>query len=241
LGEDLQQWRPQKHSQPRANGVGRIDRCRIGWKGELGSAGWRRRNELWARHLGNDLDSAIATLPDDRLAVVGFEDTGSAQAKDYQSHVTAWIIDGSGTTLAKTRIRDPINSNQFSKSGRVFVVTAPDALYVASSWEDLSTALPVEIAKLRLDGRLLWRAILPDTASAVRARQTCTPTVAVDGQGDSGTQEESYVPLPKCQAGHPAALFLAIRKDGTMILSSSGPAGNVGDNCTWIGRLTGIF
>jgi hypothetical protein len=157
-----------------------------------------------------------------------------------QNHVTTWIIDGSGATLAKTRIRENIISGQqhayFGGLGRVSVVATPDAVYVASNWQDPFNAQPVQIAKLQLDGTLLWKVILPDTVSPVetdvRTWRTCSPTLAVDPRGDavvacslqqiqiytldkdSGAYHESYLSLPECQAGHPAVLFLAIRNDG---------------------------
>jgi hypothetical protein len=56
--------------------------------------------QLWERCLGNDLDIAVAALSDDRLALVGFESTGSGAAKDHQQHVTTWIIDSSGSMVA---------------------------------------------------------------------------------------------------------------------------------------------
>ena len=237
--------------------------------GSDGGQGWVARlspdgDELWGRHLGNNLDNAIAALPDDRLILAGFEGVGSGRTKDYQNHVTTWIIDGSGATLAKIRIRDSISQRQHSHFGRVSVMATPGAVYVASNWKDPFNAQPVEIAKLRLDGTLMWKVVLQDTISAVdtavRTRNTCSPTLSVNLNpsgdvvvacsleqiqiykldGHSGRYHESYLSLPECQTGLPAVLFLAIRNDGTMILSGSRPAANVGRGCTWIGRLAEI-
>jgi hypothetical protein len=215
---------------------------------------------LWAQHVGNDLGNAIVALPDDRLILVGFEGTGSSpNTPGYQDHVTTWIFDGSGAPLSKTRIRNSISSRRHSYFGHVSVVAIPDAVYVASNWQDPFNAQPVEVAKLRLDGTLLWKVVLPDTVSAVEGRstwRTCSPTLAVNPSGDvvvacslgqiqiykldgrSGTYRESFLSLPECQTNHPAALFLAIRRDGSMMLSGSRPASNVAGSCTWIGRLT---
>ena len=219
--------------------------------------------QLWERLLGNDLGAAIAPLPGDRLAVVGFDATGSGQNRDYRDHVTVWILDGSGKQLTQTRIRDSINKSQYSYFGKVLIVTRDDAIYVASNWTGLFDAQPVEIAKLSIDGKLLWSTLLPDTAvaveKAVRTWKGCSPTLAITPHSDvlvacalddqirlyeidqsSGAYQESLLPLPDCQTGHPADLFLAIRKDGTMTLSGSRPASNVASSCTWVGRLTAI-
>jgi len=219
--------------------------------------------QLWERLLGNDLGGAIAPLPGDRLAVVGFDATGSAQNRDYRDHVTVWIIDGAGKQLAQTRTRDSINKSPYSYFGKVLLVTTDDAIYVASNWTGLFDAQPVEISKLSIDGKLLWSTLLPDTAvaveKAVRTWKGCSPTLAVTPHGavlvacalddqihlyeidkSSGAYQESLLPLPDCQTGHPADLFLAIRKDGTMTLSGSRPGSNVASSCTWVGRLTAI-
>src|SRR5262245_150566 len=232
-----------------------------GWKGWVARVSADGK-ELWAHHFGNDLGNTIAALPDDRLVLVGFESTASSPTqKGYQDHVTTWIIDGSGAALAKTRIRNSINSQQRSYFGHVSVVATSDAVYVASNWQDLFNPQPVEVAKLRLDGTLLWKVVLPDTVRAVEGRstwRTCSPTLAVNPSGDavvacslrqiqiykldgrSGTYRESFLSLPECQTNHPAALFLAIKSDGTMMLSGSRPLSNVAGNCTWIGRLAEI-
>jgi hypothetical protein len=115
-------------------------------------------------------------------------------------------------------------------------------------------------AKLQLDGKLLWNVVLPDTVStietAVRTWRTCSPTLAVSPRGDVivacsleqiqiykfdgfGTYRESYLSLPpQCQTNRPVSLFLAVRNDGTMILSGSRPVSSAGANCAWIGRLS---
>lgn len=235
---------------------------RQGWDGRVARIS-QDGGQLWERLLGNDLGGAIASLPRDRLAIVGFEATGSGQSRDYRDHVTAWILDGSGKLLTQTRVRDSINKFQHSYFGKVSVVTTDDAIYVASNWTGLFDAQPVEIAKLSIDGKLLWNTLLPDTAvaveTAVRSWKGCSPTVAVTPHGgvlvacalddqihlyqidqSSGAYQESHLPLPDCQTGHPADLFLAIRKDGTMTLSGSRPGSNVAPSCSWIGRLTAI-
>jgi hypothetical protein len=195
------------------------------------------------------------------LAIVGFEGTGSSQNRDYRDHVTAWIIDGSGKSLAQTRIRSSINKFEHSYYGKVSVVTTDDAVYIASNWTGLFDAQPVEIAKLSTDGKLLWSTLLSDTAVAVetaaRSWKVCSPTLAAAPNGSvlvacalddqihlyqldrsSGAYRESHLPLPSCQIGHPAALFLAVRKDGAMTLSGSRPSSNVAPSCTWTGRLS---
>jgi hypothetical protein len=215
--------------------------------------------QLWERRLGNDLDIAVAALSDDRLALVGFESTGSGAAKDHQQHVTTWII-SSGSTLAKTRVRNPIDKSPYYHVGRVCIAVTGNVVYVASNWQDPSDARPVEVAKLQPDGTLLWRAVLSDSVKAPDTDhpswKTCSPTLAITPRGDaviacaldqihvyhldrsSGTYRQSCLAVPACQAGRPADLFLDVRHDGTMILSGSRPASNSGAGCTWIARLS---
>jgi hypothetical protein len=235
---------------------------REGWGGRVDRIG-PDGGQLWERVLGSDLGGAIASLPGDRLAIVGFEATGSAQNRDYQVHVAAWILDGSGRLLTQTRIRDSINKSQGSYFGNVSIITRHDAIYVTSNWAGLFDAQPVEIAKLSMDGTLLWTTLLSDTAvaddAAARSWKNCAPTLAVTPQGgvlvacslsgqiqlyqidqSSGASRESHLPLPDCQTGYPAALFLAIGKDGTMTLSGSRFNSSVAPSCSWIGRLTAI-
>jgi hypothetical protein len=224
--------------------------------GQDGSNGWLARiafngSLMWQRNLGNDLDIAVASLPDDRLAVAGFKGM----------EVYTWIVDKSGHTVATTRTRGPIGQPR-SSFGRVAIAATPDAVYVVSLWDYSFHAQPVAVAKLRLDGELLWNTVLSDTIQAETNRavplsRTCSPALAVAPDGSVliacalenqiqlyrldasfGAEQENRIPLPDCQAGHPAALFLTIRDDRTALLSGSRPSSNVGSNCTWLGRLT---
>jgi hypothetical protein len=119
---------------------------------------------------------------------------------------------------------------------------------------------PVEVAKLQPDGTLLWNVSLPDTLRAANTAhptwETYSPTLAIDSRGDaviacafdqihiyqldgsSGTCRESHLALPACQVGYRPVPFLAVRDDGTMILSGSRDASNSGAGSTWIGRLS---
>jgi hypothetical protein len=231
---------------------------RGGWVARIGPDG----RQLWERLLGNDLGGAIAALPGNRLAVVGFQATDSDQ-KVYQDDVMLWILDDSGKQLTETRVRNSINKSKYSSFAKVSLVTSEDAIYVASNWTGLFDARPVEIAKLNNDGKFLWSMLLPDTVisheTAVRTWTACTPTFAIIPNGGAlvacafnnqiqlyefdqklGTYTEHFLPLPTCQAGHPADLFLNVRKDGTMTLSGSRPSNNVAPGCTWVGRLTAV-
>jgi hypothetical protein len=231
---------------------------RNGWLARIGSDG----KQIWERNFGNDLGSAVASLSNDQLVVVGFGSTGSIQTRDYQVHVTVWIVDGSGTLLAETQIRNSITTSYNHYFGKIAVTATGDAIYVASSWQGFFDAQPVEVSKLGIDGKLVWSNRLTDTVvgvdGAVRSWKNCSPTLAIMPHGDalvacaldgrihlyeleqsSGAYRESYLPLPDCRI-NPAALFLAVRPDGVIILSGSQPNVNVGPGCTWIGRLTAV-
>jgi hypothetical protein len=138
-------------------------------------------NSLWERPLGNDLGGMVASLPGDRLAVVGFEATETGQ------HVTTFILDGEGNQLARIRIRDSISKSQNSYFGKVSLVVSEDAIYVASNWTGLFDAQPVAIAKISMAGQLLWSTLLPDTIAevktSVRSWKGCSPAFGITPQG----------------------------------------------------------
>jgi outer membrane protein assembly factor BamB len=217
-----------------------------GWLARIGSDG----NQLWERHLGNHKRNAIASLPGNRLVVAGFESTGSSSTKDYQDHVAVWIVDGSGEIVAHTRIRSAINTVPGSNYERISVAAANDAIYAISSWTGFPHAQPIEVSKLDLNGKLLWTTSLPDNYTHCAPALAINPTgealvaCAIDGQihiyqieQSSGSYRASRVSLPDCNNGYSIPLFLAIRTDGTMILSGSPPELNTVPRCTWTSRL----
>jgi hypothetical protein len=224
-----------------------------GWLARIGADG----SPLWERRLDNAKGSVIASLPANRLVVAAFESTGSARSKDYQDNVTAWIVDGSGEVLAKTRIRNAINTSSMGYFGRIGVAANDNAIYVVSNWTGSPRAQPVEVSRLELDGRLVWSRSLPSTVVAMKGTEnSCFPALAVNPRGDvliacalrgqvqlyqleqsSGSFRESDLSLPGCDY---AKSFLAVRKDGTMILSGSRPAYTVTTSCAWTGRLTEV-
>jgi hypothetical protein len=216
---------------------------------------------LWERRIGNDVGGAVTPLPDNRLVVAGFVSSGSSTTKDYQDHVTTWILSGSGNVIAETRVRNSINTFQHAYFAQIKVATAKTAIYVVSEWNGLFDAKPIQISKLDFDGRLLWTTELPESAVEIKGKvstwRSCAPTLAIDPRGEamiacaldsqihlyqldasSGHYRKSDLPLPDCQAEHPAALFLAARPDGTWILTGSRPGSNLAANCTWMGQLT---
>jgi hypothetical protein len=216
-----------------------------GWVGRLAPGGAER----WTMQLGNNLGNAVATLPDDRIVVGGFDGT----------EVYTWIMDKAGAVVAATRTRNSIGE-KYARVGKIAVAATTDAIYVVSYWNDMFHPQPVAVAKLQVDGKLAWSTVLSDTIfplhTAAPTWQLCAPAVAIMPNQDaviacalenqiqlyrldasSGAEQESRIPLPDCQAGHPAALFLAIRDDRTALLSGSRPSSNVAANCTWVGRL----
>lgn len=234
--------------------------------GEDVGKGWLARidpdgGQVWERRFGNDKGNAIALLPGGRLALAGFDATGSSSTGDYKDHVTVWIVDGSGKILKQTLVRSAINTSRGSYFGKVGVATTGDAIYVISNWSDSFHAQPVQVSKLSIDGDLIWSTLLPDTIvslnETVPTWRTCSPTLAVSPNSNvfvacalggqihlyqlkqsSGSYNVSSISLPDCTNGYPANLFLAIRSDESMILSGSRLSGSVAENCTWTGRLT---
>jgi hypothetical protein len=226
--------------------------------GEDAGTGWLARisadgSQLWERRLGIAKHNAVVSLPGNRLVVAGFEATGSSSAGDYQEHIAAWIVGGSGEILAQTRVRNAINTVQGSYFGHVSVAATNDAIYIISNWTGFPHAQPIEVSKLDLNGKLLWTTSLPDNNAK------WPPTVAVNPGGDalvafavegrihvyqfdqsSGSYRESDLSMPHCSNGNSVTLFLAIRTDGKMILSGSPPELNTVPRCAWVGRLTEV-
>lgn len=228
-----------------------------GWLARIAADG----RLVWERHLGKsgwNHDNVVASLPEGRLVVVGFEATNPGANKEDLNYLTAWILDGSGKELSRTRV-GTFSSDIVTAFPSVAVTR--DAVYIATSTSNPSTEKSVAIARVALDGRLLWSIALPDTALVATGKtpkwKSCRPTLAVLPNGDamvacaldgqihlyhldktSGDYQEMNVPLPACQAEHPAAVFLMVRDGATMVLSGTRPYGNVGPNCTWVGRLT---
>jgi len=216
----------------------------------------------WEAQIAIGGGGEVAWLDDDRIAVAGFETTGSASGGDYRNHVAVWIFDRSGKVLTKTRIREDMNGTPGSGAGEIHVVAVKDALYVSSNKDDLSHAEPVMLSKIALDGTLMWSSVLPETIlavdSQVRSWQSCSPRLAVDVggkpalacavagsihlyrfDGATGANRQAQLPLPSCQAGRLSQIFFVPRDSGGHLLVGTRPGGNVGENCTWVGRLTG--
>jgi outer membrane protein assembly factor BamB len=231
-----------------------------GWLARIGADG----SQLWERRLGIAKHNAVASLPGNRLVVAGFEATGSSSTGNYQDHITAWIVDGSGEILAQTRVRTAISTSAIGNYEHISVAATKDAIYVISSWDESFHTQPIEVSKLDLDGKLLWTTSLPNNNASAKitvfTSRGCSPTtLAINPRGDaqvactlggqihvyqleqsSGSYRESELSLPDCNNGYSATLFLAVRNDATMVLSGSQPELNTVDSCTWVGRLTEV-
>jgi hypothetical protein len=220
-----------------------------GWLARIGVDG----GQLWERHLGIAKYNAVASLSRNRVVVAGFEATGAISSGDYQEHIAAWIVDESGKILAQKRVRNAINTVSGSHYGHLSVATTKDAIYIISSWTEFSHVQPIEVSKLDLGGNLLWTTSLPDNNAK------WSPALAVNPGGDplvafavngrirlyqfnqlSGSYDESDLAMPDCGNGYAVPLFLAIRNDGTVILSGSPPELNTVPRCTWVARLTQV-
>ena len=214
---------------------------------------------LLERRIGNGKGVAAAPLRGGRFLVAGLAGEGEGSA--YRDNVSTWLLDEAGALHGPARIRDAINREGSSNFGRVAASAVADDAYVVSNWSDSFHPQAVEIARVGSDGALLWRQALPDTISPretkVATFDTCNPALvtlangdalvacALNGSvqlyrldGETGEQRTVRLPLPECQRAHPAALFLMVRRDGTVFLAGSRSGGNVAANCSWIGRLT---
>ena len=214
---------------------------------------------LGERRFGSGKSAVAVRLRNGRILVVGFASEGEASA--YQDSVSTWLLDEAGELHGQTRIRNAINRERGSDFGRLAASAVDDGAYVASNWSDPFHPQAVEVAHLGPDGALLWHQGLPDTISARQTQtttfDTCDPALVTLPNGDalvacalngkiqlyqfsrdSGEQKAVWLSLPECQRSHPAALFLMVRRDGTVFLGGSRPANNVAANGSWLGRLS---
>lgn len=233
-------------------GVGRD--MRASWLAKIAADG----TLLLERRIGNGKGVAVVSLGGSRFLVAGLAGEGKAPA--YQDNVSTWLLDEAGELHGPTRIRDAISREENSYFGRVAASAVADGAYVASIWSDPFHSQAVEVARVGLDGALLWRQALPDTVSSRKTKvttfDTCDLALATLANGDAlvacalngwvqlyrldhetGEQRTTRLPLPECQRAHTAALFLVVRSDGTVFLAGSRPDGNMAANCSWIGRL----
>jgi hypothetical protein len=218
-----------------------------GWLARIGADG----GQLWERYLGIAKYTAIASLTGNRVVVAGLEASGASPG-DYQEHLVAWIVDGSGKILAQKRVRDAINTVSGASSGHLAVAATKDAVYIISNWTGFPHVKPIEVSKLDIGGNLLWTTSLPDNnakwSPALAVSPGGDPLVAVaDGRirlyqfnQISGGYHESDISLPDCSNGYAVPLFLGVRDDGTTLLSGSPPELNTVPRCTWVGRLTEV-
>ena len=235
-----------------AVGVGR-GLNRSSWLGKVGPDG----TLLTERSFGNGKGAVVVPLRDGQFLIAGY--TSAGQAAAYQDDLSTWVLDEAGELHGPTPVREALNRARGNYLGNVTASAGADGAYVAFNWRDMSHPQAVEVARVGPDGALLWRQALPDTI-ATDARtiyfNTCNPALATLADGDTlvacalngqiqlyrldrntGEQKAAWLPLPECQRDHPAALFLAARRDGTVLLGGSRPGNNVAGNCSWLGRL----
>lgn len=213
---------------------------------------------LMERGFGNGKGAVVVPLRDGRFLVAGF--TGEGQAATYQDSISTWVLDEAGELHGPTRVREAMNQSIGGYYGKVAASEVADGAYIASNWSDMRRPQAVEVARVGPDGALLWRQTLPTTVDARDTQMiyfnTCNPALVTLASGDAlvacalngqiqlyrldrntGEQKAVRLPLPECQRDHPAALFLMVRRDGTVLLGGSRPGDNVGGNCSWLGRL----
>lgn len=219
---------------------------------------------VWERHVGNGKGIAVVRAAEDAFLVANFKATGTDRV--YEEGVAVQKVTADGKVGPSTIVRPSINTKKGASYGSLSISPANDGAYIISSWEvpfEQNPALfkPAEIAKVDMEGRLLWRATIPMSfvANADRAGATfCNHPAAVTlPNGDAlvacalkgniyahafnrltGDQKQASFPVPSCNDGeHPVALSLFVRPNGQVLLSGTRPDGNVGPGCSWLARL----
>lgn len=219
---------------------------------------------IWEHHLGNGKGIAVVPAHGDRFIVASFDSEGAGAA--YQENVSIRTISIDGQLGSATIVRKGINKESSGSYGRLRMSASDNGAYIISSWEvsflsDPSLLHSSEIAKVTDEGKLLWSKVIPDSFKLNINRGGATfcsdPAIATLPNGDglvacvlnkqirlhkfdrhTGNDEQGNLPLPECNDGqHQVSLFLFVRKDGKVFLSGSRPSGNVGQGCSWIGRL----
>lgn len=213
---------------------------------------------LWERKFGVGKGVALAT-GGDRIMIVALEDATVNDKNRYQEDVAMRIYDSAGVLLGRQIIRAGINERRSGSYGRLAIKRSGDAMYVLSSWGEEFRAKPIEVTKLSVNGRPLWRKELTQSISQEKnkAWTSCDQNQAVLADGDllvacsikkqirifrlnskDGNLKVVSVPLPTCHEGRPAALFLTQRPNGAIWIFGSRPGNNVAASCTWLGALS---
>ncbi len=217
----------------------------------------------WETRFGIYKTACVAVLPDDRIAIASFDSVGSQKDRTYSEGVTVRVFDRTGHRLAETNIRKDLNTAPGANSEQLATAAVESAVYVASSWTCFPTRKAIEVAKVGVDGAVLWRRLLDDPiipgqtgSDGSRLRSTCRPSLTVLPNGDAllarvegnrialcklaaanGEVALTDVPLPTYGRGCSAELFLFANKGGSLWVLGSGSAHSAAEGCTWLGHI----
>jgi len=217
---------------------------------------------IWERFNGTGRSGASVAVVGNRILLAAFEADSKDAAKAFVENVAVWSFDELGILRAHQVIRESMNNDRGSSSGRIFIVGGESAAYVFSAWSDFMTAKAIETAKVDVEGHVAWRReiaeSLPDVPKDVHIRLlTWSTAVTLVGQGnplitlpikgrvltleiDTATGEvsqRSWSAGPDCYKSAATSLFAALRGAQLWILGSR-EAGFSGTSCTWLGQLS---
>jgi hypothetical protein len=137
--------------------------------------------------LGSGKGIALARSGGGNVVVAAFSVMG--QREGYRDNVLVSRLAPDERLEEGTTIREAINRSSFSYFGELVASGMDDGTYVASAWsgplpQDLQ---PVEVARVKSDGRVLWCRTLAETISCGSGGRQygCEPTLTTLPGGDA--------------------------------------------------------
>lgn len=199
----------------------------------------------------------VAALPDDQVAILGARTRGDA--RDFREDGVLWIVDASGKVLHQTVVHEDINSSIGSFYETFLVASNGNSIATLSGvterfMRDAEKA-PLRLQKFDLAAQLVWDTEIEQQDCKTEPFVLPTGDVLhgcalpyVEGMprrfklnkygSSDGVLSSVVALLPECQ--HTAA-SVAIRivetSDEGLVIVGGRPPFNVGESCTWAGRM----
>jgi len=222
---------------------------------------------IWEHHLGNGKGIALVPTNNDRYIVANFESEGAGATYHENVSVRTVSADGQlgSATIIRQAINKERGSyfgslSMSATKDGAYVVSSWKVPFLSNP----SLLQPSEISKVNMEGELLWSKILPDSFKLNTDRGGATfcsnPAIATLPNGDAllvcalngqirlhkfdrntGNDEQSSLNFPPSACvggGFPGALFLFVRRDGTVLLGGSWEGNDAAQGCSWLGYLT---
>lgn len=220
---------------------------------------------IWEHFVGSGKGASVTTVSD-AIFLTAFELNADSTVKSFSEDVSIWRFDEMGDMRAHRVIREGINRERGADFGRLFIEPAKDSVYILSAWLHLTSAKPVQVTKLDLNGGVVWHKELSETllnlpkdlnlpadsgivtwTRGVTTLGRGGPLIALPSKGklillhlDPVTGDTTQVEAagPDCYRSAPTALFLRQKSDGVAWIFGSRREDFLGTGCTWLAEVS---